>query len=413
MRLGFASWVVLVVSGCSQITERAHYPGFNWHTVPLFAQLGKTTGDFTMQEAEFLANHFKVIALEKTQGLQGSAGSVEDAIYRAARQLKAINPETKVMFYLDTFMNYPMFESSEEFRAHAQWALKDKEGKAVVIADGLPNYDLTKPEVREWLIRSACESVGREHIDGIFADSISTVVAGASWKRQAWGNKKYDDLEASLRLLLADMRREIGPDKLLIYNGLFGEKGWWSHGGMPYLEHASGTMVEHFAALSARDRNGNLKPENLAWEIEMIGQAARQGKIVMVKGFPGNLTWMPSARYDDLSDVEKMKLARERITFPLAAFLVAAEEYCYFGYSWGYLASEGWLQWYPEFDQPLGPPKGAATRIGWVYTREFEHASVWVDLEHEDARIDWHEPSACLGHMRADSSSTLITRAIE
>lgn len=44
---------------------------------------------------------------------------------------------------------------------------------------------------------------------------------------------------------------------------------------------------------------------------------------------------------------------------------------------------------YPEFDKPLGEPKGDATRGGWTYTREFEHASVVVDLEKKTAKIDW------------------------
>lgn len=44
---------------------------------------------------------------------------------------------------------------------------------------------------------------------------------------------------------------------------------------------------------------------------------------------------------------------------------------------------------YPEFDKPLGPPKGAAVRDGWTYRREFSHASIFVDLETQTAHIDW------------------------
>ena len=48
-----------------------------------------------------------------------------------------------------------------------------------------------------------------------------------------------------------------------------------------------------------------------------------------------------------------------------------------------------WFDWYPEFDKPLGPPLGDAIRNGWTYQREFEHASVFVDLENKTAKIDW------------------------
>ena len=43
---------------------------------------------------------------------------------------------------------------------------------------------------------------------------------------------------------------------------------------------------------------------------------------------------------------------------------------------------------YPEFHQPLGK----YTRVSpgqWQFTREFEHASVWVDTEKREAKIDW------------------------
>jgi len=83
------------------------------------------------------------------------------------------------------------------------------------------------------------------------------------------------------------------------------------------------------------------------------------------------------------------RIAKERITFPLACFLVAAGPNCYFCYTWGWLGEYGTFDWYPEFDKPLGPPKGEAIRKGWTYQREFAHASVFVDLENKTAKIDW------------------------
>jgi len=59
--------------------------------------------------------------------------------------------------------------------------------------------------------------------------------------------------------------------------------------------------------------------------------------------------------------------------------------------AWGYRDTHGSLDWYPEFDKPLGDPKGDARRDGWQYSREFEHCKVWVDLEQEKAKIDWYK----------------------
>mmetsp|Transcript_13815 Transcript_13815/g.35502 ORF Transcript_13815/g.35502 Transcript_13815/m.35502 type:complete len:101 (+) Transcript_13815:729-1031(+) len=42
---------------------------------------------------------------------------------------------------------------------------------------------------------------------------------------------------------------------------------------------------------------------------------------------------------------------------------------------------------YPEAKCQLGAPKGKGARVGstWTYTREFEHASVFVDLTNRTA----------------------------
>ena len=115
--------------------------------------------------------------------------------------------------------------------------------------------------------------------------------------------------------------------------------------------------------------------------------AAKAGKIVCIKAWPGfsfqdtELMKKPHA--------EIVKLAQERITFPLACFLVAAEPNCYFCYTWGYRENDGAFDWYPEFDKPLGPPQGEANRTGYSYQREFAHASVFVNLATKNAKIDW------------------------
>lgn len=86
---------------------------------------------------------------------------------------------------------------------------------------------------------------------------------------------------------------------------------------------------------------------------------------------------------------EVLRAAREDVTFPLACFLVGAGLNCYFCYSWGWTAQEGSLDWYPEFDKPLGPPKGPAIQEGWTFRREFENAAVFVDLARRTSKIDW------------------------
>jgi len=86
------------------------------------------------------------------------------------------------------------------------------------------------------------------------------------------------------------------------------------------------------------------------------------------------------------------ELSKEKLEFALACYLIGAQPYSYFMYSWGWKLSSGALVDYPQLRNPLGPPKGAYQRTtpdGWEFTREFEHASVWVNTESRQAKITW------------------------
>jgi len=120
--------------------------------------------------------------------------------------------------------------------------------------------------------------------------------------------------------------------------------------------------------------------------IEMMRDSVRDGNIVGFKAWPG-FNWK-SDSITNLTHEEICDLTKERITFPLASFLVGAETNCYFCYTWGWTDTDGTFVWYPEFDKWLGPPMGDAIREGYTYTREFTYASVFVDLEEKTAKID-------------------------
>jgi hypothetical protein len=89
--------------------------------------------------------------------------------------------------------------------------------------------------------------------------------------------------------------------------------------------------------------------------------------------------------------VESDAQSRAALVYPLAVFLICAEKYSYFRVHEGYSANEDdrWMRWFPEYDKPLGPPKGPAVRGGLVYTRSFDHADVWLDIGKREGKIAW------------------------
>jgi hypothetical protein len=345
---------------------------FSWDRVPLNIHFGKRTGNLTDAEIDFLATHSRLIALEKGHGA-AVHGSTEAGVADTARRLKQRNPSVKVLFYLNAFINWPGYESFKTYRP--EWTLRTAAGEIVKHTSGTPRPDPSNTEFREWWSDVVAAEMKRGPIDGVFADALPQALTPGLAK--AVGADKAKAVVAGLREMLALTKKKIGKDKILLANGTratdFREILDW--------EGIDGVMVEHFASFKSD------KPADIQADLDTIALAAGKGKFVVIKGWPG-FNWIDSEMMKR-PYAELLKLARERITFPLACFLVAAQPGSHFCYSWGYTDRHGMLDAYPEFDKPLGPPLGEAKRTGWEYQREFAHASVSVNLETKAARIDW------------------------
>ena len=114
-------------------------------------------------------------------------------------------------------------------------------------------------------------------------------------------------------------------------------------------------------------------------QISAAIEAGKRGQVVFMHG-EANQADKPAAP------------EQQTFTFALAAYLVAAQENSFFGYSngWYYNGSK----WWAEYDRPLGAPLEEAVLVGrsvheGVYTRRFEHATVHLDVAGYNASIDW------------------------
>ncbi len=347
-------------------------PWFAWGTVPVYAHLGKSDGDFTAAQLDFLAGHFNFICIEKGQAVK-ARGCTEEGIFEAARQLKRRNPNARVLFYWNTFINYPVYCALGRFKS--AWTLKDRNGKEVRKLDRLPRPDLSLPEVREWWSDVAAEAMRTAPLDGIFADALPQVLTPAL-ARQV-GEAKAQAVISGLREMLALTRRKIGAHKIVLANGVRGT----DYRQILDWDGITGVMIEHFGILRSGDK------ETMKSDIESLTLAGSKGKFVVLKGWP-DFNWldadMMKRPYDEL-----LEQARRNILFPLACFLIGAQPRSWFCYSWGYREDSGALDTYAEFAKPLGPPKAEAAWKGFTATRDFAHASVWVDLSAKRARIEW------------------------
>ena len=345
---------------------------FTWDRVPLNLHFGKRSADLTDAEVDFVASHSNLIALEKGHGVNPH-GSTEVGIADSARRIVQRNPAAKVLFYFNAFINWSGYDAFKTYRP--EWTLRTAAGEVVTGAGNTPRPDPSNADFREWWSEVVAQANRSAPLGGVFVDALPQALTPALAKQV--GDEKARAIVAGLREMMALTKRKLGPDRVVLANGIrttdFREILDW--------EGIDGVMIEHFGSFKTE------APEAIKADLDSIAIAAAKGKFVVIKGWPGfNFTEreMMQRPYDDL-----LKLARDRITFPLACFLVAAQPGSHFCYSWGYTDRHGMLESYPELDRPLGPPKGDATWSGLTATREFAHASVTVDLVTKRARIDW------------------------
>jgi hypothetical protein len=212
-------------------------------------------------------------------------------------------------------------------------------------------------------------------LDGIFADALPQALTPAL-SRQV-GEAKARAVVQGLREMLALTKRKMGPGKIVLANGIRAAQ----YRQILDWEGVDGVTIEHFGHFRCDD------PESMKADLASLEAVSKRGKFTVLKGWPG-FDWTDAAMMKRPHD-ELLKRARERITFPLACYLVGARPGSWFCYSWGYRESHGTLDAYPELGKPLGAPKGDAAWDGNVATREFARASVKVDLGAKTARIDW------------------------
>jgi hypothetical protein len=346
---------------------------FSWDTVPVYAHLANMSEDFTSEQLDFLADHFDLITIEKGQAKR-THGSTEKGFAVAVKEIKKRNPQAKVLFYWNSTIKIGGYEALENFPKGGELGSKDGEPLTIFNSSFL---DLSQKPVRTWWTGAANVAVKECGADGIFVDAVGKFSnAGRSKVLTA---EKIVALNDGLVSMITDTRRKVGPSKLLIQNGVSIDP---ENIGARLLKVTDGAMKEHFVS-------GNLvNKQELAEDIQTLQTVAQSGKMLVIKCWPG-FDWRDQEMMDKPRE-EREKIAREAITFPLACFLIVAEPYSYFCYTWGYQGDDtGTFVEYPEFDKPLGPPKGDARREGWTYKREFAHASVFVDLETGEAKIDW------------------------
>ena len=363
-------------------------PAFSWDHVPLYVHIRKDTA-FTDEEIQYLAT-FPLITFEKATGHTDS-GSVEAGTLKAARAVKAINPDTKILYYRNVIVHYGGYAANTSLKDIPGAFLVGRDGNDKLIRNRIQAYDLTNKALRDWWIDAARAVCSDPAIDGIFLDGVVKVLEPAFLKGPIGEEKKAAEL-AGYVTMMEDTRKMLGPQKLMVANIL---RARFPDSGLSYIKALDGSYIEGFEGAV-----GMSKKDYVAQGIRDFQKAARQGAIIAYTcGLGGNQqdadeTPRSAARNNNpvSNPVRRGGDVKSRFNYQLAIFLICAEKYSYFDLKDGYDAktSKTWMTHRADYDRPLGPPKGPAVRNGYTYTREFAHASVRLDIEKETGEVVWH-----------------------
>jgi len=355
------------------------YPDFSWDHVPLYMHMRKSKA-FSQEELEYLAG-FPILTLEKTTG-STTYGSSEKGSVEAARAIKAIDPDTKVLYYWNAMVHYGSYDANAEVEAMEGAFLEDATGNTLLHVNIREVYDLSNPAVREWWLDHCVEMTDKEEIDGVFVDANIKAVTPGYLLAQV-GEEKKLAVKAGYDSMMTDMNLRMDPSKLKVANMI---RATLPDAGLDYMHYFDGSYLEGI--------EGN--PDYLARGISAIQTAARDGKIICFclgggEEIPESLT------SDENGHMVLDSALQDRLDFFLSMFLICAEEYSYFLMHDGYNVNPGvsalWMKRFAEFDRPLGKPLGPAVQSGYTYTRKFEHAAVWLDLGLGEGRIVWGSDS--------------------
>jgi hypothetical protein len=368
------------------LANQERLPVFSWDHVPRYVHIRKDTA-FKPDEMNYLAT-FPLIAFEKTTGSKDS-GSTEAGTLKAARAVKAINPAAKILYYRNVIVHYGTYAANDALKDIPEAFLVGRDGSDKLVRNSVQAYDLSNKAVRDWWLDAAGKICADPAIDGLFLDGNVKVLEPA-YLRNAIGEKKKAAVVDGYTAMMKDARQLLGPEKLMLANVL---RARFPDSGLGAMKAFDGSYIEAFETTVG----GIPVKDYVAKGIEAFQEAARQGAVIAFTAGLGEAGAQGGAANEARTDEIRTSMKEEsasdrRFQYLLALFLICAEKHSYFDAHDGYDAkrSKVWMTHAPEFDRPLGAPKGPAVRSGYTYTREFAHASVRLDIEKQTGEVTWH-----------------------
>ena len=395
-----------------------------WDTVADLMGMHGQGGSSTPAAIDFAADHYGMITTAAPCKADKEGSTIEDGTLAVARRLKAANPATLVGMYWRTDFVGEIATCSNftaELKATGESLfLRDDHGDLVLEHGHSVMWDYENPGVALFAralvnVVNQTLSSGEPVLDYLFLDGpdfqpLPNISAARNARLRAAKMAFFAGLQSQFDALPGGPRGAIlnGVDDLETAQ-TFNPTG------------ASGVMVDHWTILQflitgePMDTDKcNVKPPDVCGDFNLtamdtlfslVRSPVLSNMTLQVKGWVGPTIsqpgkWPPQL-HTPAPGAERQRAMAERFNSELALFLLVAEDHMWWLYSW-FWSFDSFVPGQPDSDVPagffpqakcaLGPPKGPPARKAgtWTYTREYEHASVFVDLTNRTAcRVDF------------------------
>jgi len=413
------AWPAVFAASC--LPSAAHGTAIYRHGWATVADVMGMHGKFKSADAlpsdaavAFVAEHYGMVTTgsgcPKTSHM-----TLEDATLSVAARIKAINPQVKVGMYWRTGMDKEIAQcsnASAALKAHGTGLfLRDDKG-TLVSPDAL---DYSNKDARAFFadvllnVVKQTLSSGQPAVDYVYLDGAG---GSATQFAPGIGPARSVLLLADKMAWLADLQRQfdaVEGGRNVILNGVdvvstarqFNPTG------------VAGVMIDHWSILEfllrgptiPKEDFGKFNTTTMDAGFDLARSDALSNMTVQVKGWVGPIIHQkdryPPGMTTPSTPAEKQQVSGERFNSELALFLLVAEDRMYWMYSWFWgfddyvpdeLDSTVPQGFFPQAKCTLGAPAGPPTRVQgtWTYTREYAHASVFVDLNNRTAsRVDF------------------------
>ncbi len=356
--------------------DHTAFPAWSWDRVQRWGSVHN--GNLDPDYIRAMANNHQIVSVGNT---------FTDGGFKAAEAIKKANPETKILFYTNTGIYFGNYDgghptNDEWFR----YVVNDSGEREYQNIRRYRSFNHSYPELRHWWVKRAAEAAKHPHIDGIFIDKATDNNFELNDE-----TGKLTDGEGHVRSYVS-LVRSAPANSLIIGNTLRNER---DGGSREVMNIFSGSYVERWERPSRFEPSLQTVADSRVSSIQLMREAALKGKVLMPALHDRIDRNQIKTLLRERNEDELKRLIRERVTKELAYYLIIAEKYSYFRYQPEKAPSmplyvNDPTELVDELTRPIGPPLGPPRKNGFEYTRSFKHVDVRLNVETNEARLEWH-----------------------